>query len=172
MHGLQTERRTTLSNSAPHDRAIRLVVAASFFVFLVDFFSKSMAVRLLHATPKNVLGSFLKLQLTFNSGAAFNMATGAAPVFSLISILAIGGIFIFAKSLTSMPWAISIGLLLGGILGNLSDRLFRTPYFLRGSVVDWIRLPHWPVFNLADTSIVLSAAAIAMLVLTNVKPRS
>jgi signal peptidase II len=118
-----------------------------------------------------VLGSFLRFQLTFNSGAAFNVATGAAPLFSLISMLAIGGIIIFAKSLTSIPWAISLGALLGGILGNLSDRLFRTPYLFRGAVVDWIRLPHWPVFNLADTSIVLSAAVIALLVLTNVKPR-
>jgi signal peptidase II len=131
-----------------------------------------MAIRLLHANPKNIIGSFLQLQLTFNSGAAFNIATQAAPLFSLLSLLAIAGIFIFTKSLTSLPWAMALGLLLGGILGNLSDRLCRSPYFLRGAVVDWIRLPHWPVFNVADTSIVISAAAIALLVLRNVKPRS
>jgi signal peptidase II len=69
-------------------------------------------------------------------------------------------------------WGLALGLLLGGILGNLSDRVFRAPYFFRGSVVDWIRIPYWPVFNLADTSIVISAAAIALLLLKNVKPRS
>ena len=59
-----------------------------------------------------------------------------------------------ARRLRSIPWAITLGLLLGGATGNLGDRLFRSPGFLRGDVVDWIQLPHWPVFNVADSSIV------------------
>jgi signal peptidase II len=130
-----------------------------------------LAVRLLSGAPKSILGNFLQFQLTYNSGAAFSIGTHASLLFSILSIVAIAGIFIFMKSLTSLPWAASMGLLLGGILGNFSDRLFRAPFFLRGEVVDWIKIPHWPIFNLADTSIVLSAGTIALLTLTNVKPR-
>ena len=131
-----------------------------------------MAKRLLSSTPKQIFGHALEFQLIFNSGAAFSLATSATIFLSVLSICAIVGIYIFARSITSRMWGLALGLLFGGILGNLSDRVFRAPYFFRGSVVDWIRLPHWPVFNLADTSIVISAAAIALLLLKNVKPRS
>jgi signal peptidase II len=63
-----------------------------------------------------------------------------------------------------------LGLILGGIFGNLSDRIFRAPSALQGEVVDWIKVSHWPTFNLADTSIVLGAAAIVVLSAKNVKP--
>jgi signal peptidase II len=131
-----------------------------------------LVLRLLSGAPKSILGDFLQFQLIYNSGAAFSIGTHASLLFSILAIIAIAGIFIFMKSLTSLPWAASMGLLLGGILGNLSDRLFRAPYFLRGEVIDWIKIPHWPVFNLADTSIVISAGTIALLTLTNVKPRT
>lgn len=71
-----------------------------------------------------------------------------------------------------MAWGFALGLLLGGVAGNLIDRVFRPPYLLRGEVVDWIRLPYWPVFNLADTSIVIAAITIAILLFNDVKPRS
>jgi signal peptidase II len=58
------------------------------------------------------------------------------------------------RSLTSRGWAVALGLLLGGALGNLSDRVFRSPGPFRGHVVDWLELPHWPVFNIADSAIV------------------
>ena len=82
------------------------------------------------------------------------------------------GIYLFSKSITARPWGVALGFLLGGIGGNLVDRLFRPPYLLHGQVIDWIRLPHWPIFNLADTSIVVSAVTIAILLINDVKPRS
>jgi signal peptidase II len=112
------------------------------------------------------------LQLTSNSGAAFGLAQSATVFLSLLGFLAIYAIYHFARSITSRIWGIALGLLLGGISGNLIDRCFRAPYLLHGSVVDWIRLPHWPVFNLADTSIVISAITIALLLFNDVKPRS
>ena len=75
-------------------------------------------------------------------------------VFSLIAVGVIIAILRTARRLRSLPWAITLGLLLGGATGNLGDRLFRSPGLLRGYVVDWIELPHWPVFNLADSCIV------------------
>jgi len=131
-----------------------------------------LVLRTLDSNPRKIIGSFLQLQLTSNSGAAFGVAQSGTVLLSLLAFLAIYAIYHFARSITSRVWGISLGLLLGGICGNLIDRCFRAPYLLHGSVVDWIRLPHWPVFNLADTSIVISAITIALLLLNDVKPRS
>ena len=169
---MQTERGTTLSNSAPHRRAVLSLIFVAIAVVVVDSGSKTLALRTLGGTPKRVLGSFLELELTRNSGAAFNVAQGATIFLSLLSFLALGAIATFARSITSRPWGIALGFLTGGICGNLLDRLFRPPYLLHGEVIDWIRLPHWPIFNLADTSIVISAITIATLLFNNVKPRS
>lgn len=123
-----------------------------------------------------MLGTLLQWELVDNSGAAFSLGRGfgdGAGIFlSLISILALAAIFIFARSITSRKWGVALGLLAGGICGNLSDRIFRSPYWFRGEVVDWIKVPHWPVFNFADSSILLSAVAIALLLMNNVKPRT
>ena len=139
---------------------------------MVDASTKSLVLRTLGVIPHRVIGSFLELQLTSNSGAAFGMAQSATVFLSLLAFLAIYAIYRFSRSITSRVWGIGLGFLLGGICGNLIDRCFRAPYLLHGSVVDWIRLPHWPIFNLADTSIVISAITIALLLLNDVKPRS
>lgn len=139
---------------------------------VTDCASKSLALRTLSTNPKEILGSFLQLQLTSNSGAAFGLAQSATIFLSLLSFVAIAAIYIFSRSITSRPWGVALGFLLGGISGNLIDRIFRAPYLLHGQVVDWIRLPHWPIFNLADTSIVISAITIAILLFNDVKPRS
>ncbi len=75
-------------------------------------------------------------------------------MFSLIAITVIVVILRSSRRIRSLPWAITLGLLLGGATGNLVDRIFRSPGLFRGWVVDWIQVPHWPVFNLADSAIV------------------
>ena len=89
-----------------------------------------------------------------NSGAAFSIGTSMTVVFSLIAVGVIFAILRTARRLRSVPWAVTLGLLLGGAAGNLGDRIFRSPGPFRGYVVDWIQLPHWPVFNVADSCIV------------------
>lgn len=138
----------------------------------IDSGSKALALKTLGGQPRRILGSFLELQLTRNPGAAFNLAEGATVFLSLLSFIAIGLLAHFSRSITSRVWGVALGFLLGGISGNLLDRLFRPPYLLHGEVIDWLRLPHWPIFNLADTSIVISAITIAILLLNDVKPRS
>ena len=76
----------------------------------------------------------------------------------------------FAPRITSKGWSWVLGLVLAGVLGNLTDRLFREPGFLRGHVIDWIQLPNWPVFNLADTAIVVAAAIAIVLSVRNIPP--
>jgi len=169
---MQTERGTTLSNSAPHRRAVLSLIFVAIAVVAIDNGTKTVALRTLGGVPRRVLGTFLELQLTRNSGAAFNVAQSATIFLSLLSFFAIGAVAVFARSVTSRPWGIALGFLTGGICGNLLDRIFRPPYLLHGEVIDWLRLPHWPIFNLADTSIVISAITIATLLFTDVKPRS
>ncbi len=125
-------------------------------VLALDITSKIIVVATLSDRPPIVmLGGFLTLRVDRNPGAAFSL--GGPSVTILFTAIAVGvSIFVLRTSrrIRSLPWAVTLGLLLGGALGNLTDRLLRYPGPFRGWVVDWIQWPHWPVFNLADSSIV------------------
>lgn len=143
------------SAAPPRHRRIGLLVAVAIVALGLDIVSKVLVVaNLTDHPPVKLLGGLLTLRLQRNSGAAFSIGTGMTIVFTVIA----AGVVIFilrtARRLYSLPWAISLGLLLGGAAGNLTDRLLREPAPLKGYVVDWIELPHWPVFNLADSAIV------------------
>ena len=77
-------------------------------------------------------------------------------------------IFFFGRKVRSLPWAVALGLVLGGIFGNSSDRIFRSPGGLQGEVIDWIQIPHWPVFNIADSAVVCAAILITYLSAKNI----
>jgi signal peptidase II len=133
-------------------------------VFVTDLVSKTIVVATLSdRAPIRLLGGLLTLRELRNSGAAFSIGTSVTVVFTLIALGVIVAILRTARRLRSIPWAITLGLLLGGATGNLGDRLFRSPGFLRGDVVDWIELPHWPVFNVADASIVCGGVLAVLL---------
>jgi signal peptidase II len=139
-------------------------------VLVADLVSKHLAVsRLADRAPVAVIHGVLTLTLTRNAGAAFSIGTGATVVFSAVAIGVVVVIIRTSRSLASRAWAIALGLLLGGALGNLVDRLFRAPSPLRGHVVDWIQLPHWPVFNLADAAIVCGGVLAVVLVTLGVE---
>jgi len=76
----------------------------------------------------------------------------------------------YAPALTSKGWAIVLGLVMGGVLGNLTDRIFREPGLLRGHVIDWLQLPNWPIFNIADIAIVVAAFISVVLTARNIPP--
>ncbi len=142
--------------------AVLLAVAA--LVLAADVVTKAVVVeQLADRAPVRLLGGFLHLALTRNSGAAFGIGAGATILFTLVAVVVVVVIARTASRLCSLPWAITLGLLLGGALGNLIDRLLRDPGPLRGRVVDWIQLPHWPVFNLADSAIVLGGITAVVL---------
>ena len=110
-----------------------------------------------------LLDGLLTLQVLRNSGAAFSIGTSMTIVFTLIAVGVIFFILRTSRRLRSLPWALTLGLLLGGATGNLTDRLLRSPGLFRGDVVDWIQLPHWPVFNVADSAIVCGGALAVLL---------
>ncbi|HEV2373948.1 MAG TPA: signal peptidase II [Streptosporangiaceae bacterium] len=136
-------------------RQVRVLLSVAVAVYVLDLVSKVIVVATLsHHLPVRLLGGLLTLRLLRNSGAAFSIGTSMTVVFTLIAVGVIGMILRASRLLRSRPWAITLGLLLGGATGNLTDRLLRSPGVFRGDVVDWIELPHWPVFNVADSAIV------------------
>ena len=136
-------------------RRIRLLLAVAAGIFGAALVTKTIVVATLSdRAPVRLLGGLLTLRVLRNSGAAFSIGTSMTAVFTLIAVMVIVSILRTARRLRSVAWAVTLGLLLGGATGNLGDRLFRSPGPLRGHVVDWIELPHWPVFNVADSAIV------------------
>jgi signal peptidase II len=161
---MQTTPGTSLTDGTPappvsnsHPR-LRLWVAVAAVAYVLDQATKAWAEHALaDGEPRSVLGDLLSFHLTHNPGAAFSMGTGYTVALTLIAIAVIVVCVKMARRLGSTGWAIGLGLLLGGALGNVTDRLFRDPSPFRGHVVDWIEVPHWPVFNLADTAICVAA---------------
>ena len=156
---------------ARRPRVVLFAIVAAVALAL-DLGSKLLVVANLpqdHA-PKRVLGGMFYLQQTRNSGAAFSLGTGFTVILTAVALGVVVFIVRTAGRMRSTGWAIALGLILGGALGNLADRLFRAPGFLRGHVVDWIsafgpNAEHWPIFNLADSAIVCGAITAAALAL-------
>ena len=143
----------------------------AFFVYALDQVTKIVAKSSLEGRePVDVIDGVLRLRLVLNPGAAFGIAGGATIVFTLVAAAVAVAIVRMARTLQSVPWAIALGLLLGGALGNLTDRVLRQPGLFRGHVVDFLELPHWPVFNVADMAICAAAATLVLLSLLGVQP--
>jgi signal peptidase II len=156
---------------APPRRRVLLLAAVAAVVLALDVSSKIIAVAELEGRePVELLGGALYLPLIRNGGAAFGLAEGWTAVLALIAIGVVGFIGWIARKLRSAPWAIGLGMVLGGALGNLGDRIFRAPGPLRGHVVDFLSLfdPYgrvWPVFNLADSAICVGGVLIVTMAL-------
>lgn len=169
---MQTTRGTSLAAHADDEelrhaqrrRHVGVLIGVAVLVIALDVISKVIVVATLsdHA-PVRLLGGLIKLEETRNSGAAFSIGGGATFLFALVAIAVIVVILRTARRLYSGPWAIVLGMLLGGATGNLIDRLVRSPGVFRGEVVDWIRLPHFAVFNLADSAITVGGVLAVLL---------
>ena len=132
-----------------------LLLAVAIGVLAADVVAKVVVVATLSDRPPvRLLGGLLTLRVDRNPGAAFSIGTSMTIVFTAIAVGVIVFILRASRRLRSRGWAVTLGLLLGGATGNLTDRLLRSPGPLRGYVVDWIQLPHWPVFNISDSCIV------------------
>lgn len=120
--------------------------------------------------PVTVIPGALDLTLTRNPGSAFSLATGYTVILSVLAAAVVVAVVRLSRRLRSTGWAVALGLLLGGAAGNLADRIFRAPGFLRGYVVDWIQLHagshSWPIFNVADSGITVAAVLVVVLSLT------
>ena len=132
----------------------------------VDLLTKQLALAYLDpANPPVLLGGLLRLQLIFTPGAAFSMGEDFTIVLTLIAIAALVGVLAFLlPRARHRGWVVASGLILAGILGNLTDRLFRPPAPLHGHVIDFLQLPNFAIFNVADMCITFAAVLIIWLV--------
>jgi signal peptidase II len=157
-------------NAQNSPRRVGLLLAVAAFVLAADAISKAIVVaRMADHPPIRLLGGLLTITLTRNAGAAFSIGTSMTIVFTAIAVGVILYILRAARHLRSIGWAVTLGLLLGGATGNLVDRIFRAPAPFQGHVVDWIQLPDWPVFNLADSSIVCAGVLVVLLALRGIR---
>lgn len=153
------------------NRRIAVLLGVAALAYTLDLLSKIWVVTSLenHA-PIDVFGHYLRLDAIRNAGAAFGLGQGMTIVFTVIALGVIVVIARLSRRLYSLPWAIALGLLLGGAFGNLTDRVFRAPGGFQGRVVDFISPAHFAVFNLADSAICCGGALIVLLSFRGVDP--
>jgi signal peptidase II len=140
-------------------RVYALLLITALIVVAVDQLSKQLALSALEDGPVEIIGGVLTLRLVFNPGGAFGLFQGLPGLFLVATVAVVMLILVWARRVEDRRWTVPLGMILGGGLGNLSDRVVRD---LDGRVVDFIDLHVWPVFNLADTSIVLGAGLILL----------
>lgn len=148
-------------------RPSRYAAAAALIglaVCATDAASKALIVAdLSPQRPLHLLGGLITLDLVRNPGAAFGLGRSYTAIYALVAVGALVAILRVSRRLRSWPWAIALGLLLGGAAGNLLDRLFRSPGVLHGFVVDWIKLPYFAEsFNIADACITIGVVLLVL----------
>ena len=152
-----------------HRSVLAVLAGTAVGIVLIDQVTKAWAVTYLRPRiesgegPIYIIDPLLRLTYVENTGAAWGMGAGYTWIFTIVAVVVGVVIVRFARTITSRAWALALGGLLGGLLGNLIDRITRPPGPGLGSVVDFIGLPNFPVFNVADMAITCSAVAMIIL---------
>ncbi|MFC6285618.1 signal peptidase II [Nocardioides sp. GCM10027113] len=168
---MQAARGTSLSDTEdprPHQphripaRLLALFAGVAVAAYAVDQVTKALALRHLRDGDVEVLGQFLVLHLVRNPGAAFSTGTQYTFALTVLAIVAVIVVLVLVRRVGTRLWAFTLGLLLAGVAGNLTDRIIRDPAPMRGHVIDMLQLPNWPVFNVADICINVAAGLILL----------
>lgn len=147
-------------------RRLGLLLAVAVAALALDVATKVAVVASMADGERiPLIGHTVALVLLRNPGAAFSLATGATWLLTVVALAVVVGIVRIARRLRSPGWALALGLVLGGALGNLVDRFLRGPGPLRGHVVDFVSVGWWPVFNVADSAICVGGAVLVLLAL-------
>ena len=148
-------------------RLFLLLASIAVVTYLLDQLSKWWAIsELTDQQPRDLIGSFLRLDLIRNPGAAFSIGTGNTWLLTIVAVVVLVVVIRVSRRLGSSGWAWALGLLLGGALGNLTDRIIREPGFGQGHVVDFLDYNGWFIGNIADIAIVSAAILIGLLAIT------
>ena len=140
--------------------AIAYTLAAAILV--TDQVTKRWAEANFADGPQRILGEFLAFRFGENSGAAFSLFQDAGRFFGIAAVVAVGVIAYALTKPRPLHEVIAFGMVIGGALGNLSDRIFRGPGFLDGKVIDWIQVPYWPTFNIADSGVSIAIVVLLL----------
>jgi signal peptidase II len=156
-------------NDAGSDRADRqpralrpaqrpfLIAGLVVGIVLLDQLTKAWVVATLADGPRSIIGDAVELRLSRNPGGAFSLLTGFTPLLAVLAVIVAVVLIRVAQRMTDPVMVVALSLVLGGAIGNLLDRVFRAPGFLRGEVVDFIRIGRFPSFNVADSAITIGA---------------
>ncbi|MEJ1090010.1 signal peptidase II [Microbacterium sp. Mu-80] len=154
-------------SAASRRRALGLALVVAVLALAVDQGSKVLAVAQLTSVGRiPLIGDLFGLSLVYNPGAAFSLGSGAAWIFTVVGILAAGTVVVFAVRLRGARWGIALGLVLGGALGNLVDRLLNPPSFGQGDVTDFLAYGNLFVGNIADVFVVIGVGVVCLNLLT------
>ncbi|NYH54364.1 signal peptidase II [Nocardiopsis arvandica] len=155
---------TTTDNTGVRPRRYLLLLLVAFAAIGVDLLTKEWVLSAFSEGERlDVIGSILQFTLVFNTGAAFSMGTDFTWVFTCIASLVVLTIGYIGLRVRNGWWAVTLGLMMGGAAGNLLDRLFRDPAPFHGAVVDFISVGNFPVFNIADSCVVVGAVLVVVL---------
>ena len=168
---------TTAQGAAPTQQTDRgpirlpILLTVAAVLLTLDLITKVAVVALIEpGKPVRIIGDVVTLSLVRNPGAAFSIATGMTWLLALVALGVAIGVVRFGRKLRSLWWAVGLGMVLGGAVGNLIDRFFRAPGPLQGHVIDFVSVGWWPVFNVADSCIVCGAALLVGLTLFGIEP--
>jgi signal peptidase II len=154
----------------PRLRLVLLFAVVGLLILGLDQLTKMLALQhLTPGEPVNVVGELLKFNLIRNPGAAFSLGSDFTPVISTIQIIVAVGVIWLSRRLGSAGWAVAFGLLFGGAVGNITDRIFREPSPFHGHVVDFLQTPHWAIFNVADMAVTSAAILLVIQTLRGIK---
>lgn len=163
---MQAARGASLSSSGTRPRPSSgqwtLFAALVLGGYLLDQITKAWALVALDDRDVGVIGDFFTLRLVFNPGAAFGTGTEYTIVFTCLSAVAVLAILYFSRRMADTFWVVGLGVLLAGVLGNLTDRVFREPEPFHGHVIDFLSFGNFPVFNFADVFINVAAGVIIL----------
>ena len=152
-----SERRST-----PSTRRALLILGLVVGVVLLDQITKAWAVASLSDGPLSIIGDRVELRLSRNPGGAFSILTGFTPLLAVLAAIVAIVLVRVAQRAKDPVMVVALSLVLGGALGNLIDRLFRAPGFLRGEVVDFVRIGAFPSFNVADSAVTIGAVLLLL----------
>jgi signal peptidase II len=147
-------------------RRLRGALLIALIVVVLDQLTKWWAVTHLDDRDVDLVGS-LRLHLAQNTGMAFSKGTGLGPIIGVVALLVVVGLLVSIGRESSPLYTPAVGLIVGGAVGNLLDRMFRAPGWFRGGVVDFIDLQWWPIFNVADIGVTVGGV---LLLLSTLKP--
>jgi len=162
-----------MARASKATRAIPFLIL-SLALIVVDQIAKNWAIATLKPfTSTPFLGEVLKFYLVWNDSAAFSLSLGATWIFTTISSVAMLVTIWFIYRTGNTAWLFTLAILLGGIVGNLIDRLIRNPGFPVGKVVDFLQIPfNFPIFNFADICITSSMTMVVILIMRGVSLKS
>lgn len=135
---------------------IVLAYAIAGVIVGADVLTKGWAASAFRNSPQTIIPGILTFRFTENPGAAFSMFQNAGPFLGVAAVIAVGAIGASLARPRPIHEVVAFGMIIGGALGNLFDRIFRGEGFLDGRVIDWLQLPNFPTFNLADSSVTVA----------------